>query len=104
MAEKIAQQANGGVWGRRITRFCKGEDAKAPIRSGDMAEVDGLGIRETDDGRGMKALSDHKSLGEMLVVVPAGEDRAPIVRRRSGRITPVPDEIGLRVGRVGCAV
>ena len=44
----------------------KGENSKPPIRFDDVAEVDRLGIRETDDRRGMKALSDDESFGEML--------------------------------------
>ena len=67
LREKIAQPPDGGARGRRIIRSRKSENPKPPIRSGDVAEVDRLGIRDTDDRRGMKALPDDKSFGEMLV-------------------------------------
>ena len=46
----------------------KAKMRKRPSALGDVAEVDGLGIRETDDRRRVKALADHETLGQMLVV------------------------------------
>ena len=68
-----------------------------------MAEVDGLGIREADHRRGMKALPDDESLCQMLVSVFTGQDRRAVVRRSSRGIAAVLDEIALRLGRVGPA-
>src|ERR1700722_4965570 len=48
----------------------------------------------------MEALADDESFGEMPIVVCAGEERPPVVRRSPGGITPVPDEIALRLGWV----
>ena len=59
------------------------QNAEAAIRFDDVAEVDGLGIREADDRRGMKALPDDESRCEMPVCVFTGEDRRSVVRRRS---------------------
>ena len=51
----------------------KGEDPKAAIRFDDVAEVNRLGVGETDDRRGMKALAEQRSLQP-----DAGRSRSPV--------------------------
>ena len=103
LCEKIAQPTDGGARGGRIARSRKGEDPKASIRFDDVAEVNRLGVRETDDRRGMKAFSNDESFSQMLVDAFAGQDRWAVMRCGSRRIASVPDEIALGLGSVGPA-
>src|SRR5262249_52960826 len=101
LGEKIAQSADGGGCGGWIARSGKGEDAKAAVGFHDVAEMNRLGVGETDDRRRMKAGSSNESFSQMLVTALAGQDRRTVVRRGSRRVAPVPDKIALRLGRVG---
>ena len=74
LGKKIAQPTDGGTRGGLIARSGKGEDPKASIRFDDMSEVNRLGVRKTDDRRGMKTLSNTKPFGQMLVAAFAGQD------------------------------
>ena len=100
LGKKIAQGPDAGVGRGGIFRAGKGEDAPAAVRLDRVAEVNRLGVRQTDDRRGMKAHADRQPLGQMLMGRLAGEDRRAVVGRRSRRVAPVPDEIALRLGRI----
>src|SRR5689334_17591152 len=84
-----------------LFRSCKSKDPKAPIGLHRMAEVHGLGVSKSDHRRGMKALTDRKALGEMLMAWFAGQDRWRVMRGRARGIAPVPHEIVLGPGRIG---
>src|SRR5262249_23209772 len=86
--EKFAPPADGGAAGGGIAHRRKGEQAKASIRSGDVAEVNRLGVGETDDRRRMKARADNEAFGEMLVDRFTGQDGRTVVRGGSGRVAP----------------
>src|SRR6267378_2933758 len=95
LAQEVAQGANRGGGGRGIARAGKDKDPKAPVRLGDVAKVNGFGVREPNDRRGVKARADHQTLGELLVIRFRGKDRWAVVGRRSRGIAAVPDEIVL---------
>ena len=65
-----------------------------------MAEVNRLGVGETDDRRGMKAHANSKPLGQMLMGCLSGEDRGTVAGRGSCRVAPVPHKVALRLGRI----
>ena len=50
-----------------IVRTGKREDAPAAVRLDGVAEVNGLGVREADDRRGMKPHADRQPGGQMLM-------------------------------------
>ncbi len=95
LGQKIAQRPDAGVGCGRILGPGKGQDAPAAIRLDDVAEVDRLGVRETNDRRGMKAHPDRQPLGQMLMRRVGGEQRGAVVRRGARGVAPVPDEIAL---------
>src|SRR5215471_17348270 len=101
MAEKVAQAMDGGVGRGGIFATCKGKDAKTAIYLADMAELNRLGVGETDHRRGMKARADQEPSRQMLVIGFAADDRPTIMRRRAGGVAPMPDEIALGLGRIG---
>ena len=98
--QKVAQGPDAG--GRRggILRAGKGEDAPAAVRLDRVAEVNRLGVGQTDDRRGMKAHADLKTLGQMLMGCLAGEDRGSVTGRGPRRVAPVPHKVALRLGRI----
>ena len=68
LAQEVAQRAKRGVGGRGIASAGKDKNPEAPVRLGDVAKMNRLGIREPNDRRGVKARADHEALGEMLVI------------------------------------
>jgi len=89
LGEKAAQGLDAGVGRRRMRRAGKGEDAPAAVRLDRVAEVKRLGVRQTDDRRGMKAHADRQPLGQMLIGRLAGEDRGTVMGRGSRGVAPV---------------
>ena len=78
------------------------EDVYAPgaIRSSDMAQVDGLGIRQAKNRRGAKSHPDWEALGEMLELGIACDHRRGISGRDPRGEAPFRDEVTLELRRV----
>ena len=58
LGEEIAKLAKFRAGGDGVAASGKDVDAEAPVGLADVAEVHGLGISNTDDGRGVEALAD----------------------------------------------
>ena len=67
LGEEVAQAADGRGPRCRVAAACERVDASASVGFSDMAEVNGLGIRQTNDRRRMEALTDQEAPGEMLI-------------------------------------
>ena len=100
LGEKIAQRADAGGRRRGILRAGEGEDAPAAVRLDRVAEVNRLGVRQTDDRRRMEAHADHEAFGQMLMRRLGGDERRLVSGRRSRRVASVLDEISLHLGRI----
>src|SRR5689334_13874422 len=85
------------VPGCGVSGVCDDIETEAPVSLGHVAQMNRLGIREPNDRGGVKACSDRKTLGKMLVAGLSGEEGGPVVRRRSRGIAAVPDKIALRL-------
>ncbi len=66
LGKKVAQGRDAGVGRGGILRTGKSEDAPAAVRLDRMAKVNRLGVRETDDRRGMKTHADRQTFGQLL--------------------------------------
>ena len=51
---------------RRVLGVGEREQPEAPVRLDDMPQLDGPGVSEADDRRGMKAHADREPFGEAL--------------------------------------
>ena len=98
LGEKLAQRE--ADCGDGIARSGKDVDAQAAVGLADVAEVDGLGVRQADDRRGVKAHADDEPLGQMLMGASPVSSDGRVVRRGPRRVAAVLDEIALERGRV----
>ena len=99
-ARKSQKARRRGVGGGGVFRAGKGKEAPAAVRLHRVAQVNRLGVGQTDHGRRMESRADHQAFGQMLIGRLAGEERRTVMGRRSRGIAPVPDEIFLDLRRI----
>jgi hypothetical protein len=99
--EKVAQSSHprGGCSG--ILRIGEGENPPAAVRLNRVAQMNRLGIGQTNDRRRMETHADHEALCQLLMHRFARDDRRLVFGRRSRRVASEPDEIFLDLRRIG---